>query len=422
MLRLFTFLIALALVLPATAENRPRNIDSLVSEVLNRNPEIAFYEAEIAAAKAGRSTAGRLANPELSLEFGKNRLSSGAGASEGLAYAASLSQPIEWPGRLGLRKAIANRDIELAELGLNRFKFFLASKVRVLAYTLASHQEVSAAANVVAARYTDLKDVLVQREPTGIAPQLEIKTIEAAAIVAQAKAAKADIEVQKVLLELNKLMGVRADTPLIVGRSPFTLAALPPAEELLRRTAENNYDLRIRRSELEQQGFKVELAKNERYPTFSVGPFISQQNADEDQTVVGLSLSLPLPLWNSGKSNVSAAQARQIQAAASLNALQRELEKKVIESLLLFTSHQKRLKLWKQDSLGGFAEAAELADRHYRLGAVPITTYVGLQDQYLEATEAVNQAQAEALEAALSLEELTGLPGSVVKPAKNKSE
>lgn len=422
MLRPLVFLIAVSLSLPAAAENQPRSIDSLVTEVLRKNPEISFYEAEITAAKAGRSTAGRLSNPELSLELGRNRLSSASGSSEGLAYAASLSQPIEWPGRLGLRKAIANRDIQLAELGLNRFKFFLESKVRVLAYTLASHQEVSVAANEVADRYTDLKDVLVQREPTGIAPQLEIKTVEAAAIVAQAKAAKADIEVQKVLLELNQLMGVRADTPLIVKRPSFSLATLPPPDVLLRRTAENNYDLRIRRSELEQQGFKVELAKNERYPTFSVGPFVSQQNADEDQTVVGLSFSVPLPLWNNGKSNVTAAQSRQLQAAASLNSLQRDLEKKVIEALLLFNSHQKRLKLWKQDSLGGFAEAAGLADRHYRLGAVPITTYVGLQDQYLEAVEAVNEAEAEALEAALSLEELTGLPGSVVKPAKSKGE
>lgn len=417
-----TLILFTVLQTSAHAETPQRTVDELVKEVLAKNPEIAFYEAEITAAKAGRSVAGRLENPELSMEVGRNRVSTGNGASEGIAYSASLAQPIEWPGRLGLRKAIANRDIELAELGLERFKFHLASKVRVLAYTLATHQDIAVAANSVADRYNDLRAVLVQREPAGIAPQLEVKTIEAAALVAQARAAKADIEVQKTLLELNQLTGIRADTPLIVKRSPFTLASLPSTEELLRSAAENNYELRIRRSELEQQGFKVELAKNERYPTFKVGPFISQERADEDQTIIGLNLSVPIPIWNSGKANVTTAQARQIQAEATLTAAQREMEKKLMESVLLFKSHQKRLDLWKGNSVGKFSEAAGLADRHYRLGAVPITTYVELQDKYLEAAEAVNEAEAEALEAALSLEELTGMPSSIVKSAKPKSE
>src|SRR5437867_2607246 len=39
-------------------------LDELVKEALEKNPELKFYETEIAAAKAGRKTAGALANPE----------------------------------------------------------------------------------------------------------------------------------------------------------------------------------------------------------------------------------------------------------------------------------------------------------------------------------------------------------------------
>jgi cobalt-zinc-cadmium efflux system outer membrane protein len=56
-----------------------------------------------------------------------------------------------------------------------------------------------------------------------------------------------------------------------------------------------------------------------------------------------------------------------------------------------------------------FREAAALADRHYRLGAVPIGTYVELQSSYLDAVEALLDTQAEALAAALELNQLTGL-------------
>ena len=150
----------------------PKSIEHLVSLTLTANPEIRFYEAEIVKARANGSTASRQSNPTLELQYGKNKLIAPEASSDGLAFSASLAQPIEWPGRLGLRKAIANRDIALAELGLDRFRFHLASRVRVLGCTLAAQQEIATAASEVAARYASLREVMVQREPAGIAPQL----------------------------------------------------------------------------------------------------------------------------------------------------------------------------------------------------------------------------------------------------------
>ncbi|MEW6307294.1 MAG: TolC family protein, partial [Verrucomicrobiota bacterium] len=42
---------------------RPHAIDALVAEALEKNPELKFYEAEIAAARAGAKNAGKLASP-----------------------------------------------------------------------------------------------------------------------------------------------------------------------------------------------------------------------------------------------------------------------------------------------------------------------------------------------------------------------
>ena len=50
-----------------------------------------------------------------------------------------------------------------------------------------------------------------------------------------------------------------------------------------------------------------------------------------------------------------------------------------------------------------------MADRHYRLGAVPIATYIELQKQYLEAVAALLDTRREALEAGQELQRLTGL-------------
>ena len=254
-------LISLAALSLLSAQERPApiSIDTLVSQTLALNPEIKFYASEILAARAGSRKAALLPNPELSLDAGHKRVSSGNAAAEGLAFSASLAQPIEWPGRIGLRKAIANRDTGLAELGLERFKNYLAARVRLLAYSLAAQQEIAAAASEVADRYTSLRDVMVQRDPAGIAPMLESRTIEAATIVAQAKAGSAEVEMQKALLELNQLMGRRADTPLAVARPEFTFSEMPAIDSLFSQAARNHYELKIRLAELKQQGFKVAI-------------------------------------------------------------------------------------------------------------------------------------------------------------------
>src|SRR6185503_12633516 len=64
---------------------------------------------------------------------------------------------------------------------------------------------------------------------------------------------------------------------------------------------------------------------------------------------------------------------------------------------------------WRPDSVQHFKDAAELADRHYRLGAVPISIYVELQKQYLEAVESLLDTKKDALDSAQQLELLTGL-------------
>ena len=385
-------------------------LDDLVSEALAKNPELNFYRAEIAAAHGGRRSAGAWANPEVSAEIGQKRVkdSSGALLGEGSAWAVSVNQTFEYPGRLSLRKAIANRDIQLAELGFAQFKLALAARVRTLGYHIFIAQEKLAAAREVADRFQALTDVLVQRDPAGVTPVLETRIIEASTITLQRQASVASIAAQSALLELNQLRGQSPGAAVRVGGAQLNFRQSPALETLLDAARTNAFELRIRQTELEQQGFKVSLAKNERFPAVTVGPFVSQEKAGDQETRIGLGVSMPLPLWNRNGGNIETAKAREQQAQTSLLVTQREVERRVTENALALQVKLEEMGKWRADSAQKFRDAAELADRHYRLGAVPITTYVELQKQYLEASAAILDTKQEALEAAQTLEQLTG--------------
>jgi len=384
-------------------------LDALVDEALEKNPELNFYRAEIAAAKAGRKTAGLWANPEFGGSLGQKSARGSGLSAEGLAWSVSMSQPFEWPGRIGLRKAIANRDLELAELGYERFQVALAARMRVLGYTLFAAQEKAASAREVADRFRALREVLVQRDPAGLTPLLEFRIIEASELTMQRRATEAALATQSALLELNQLRGHPPGTRLAVTESELSFRPPEPAETLLALARTNNFELRVRAVELAQQGFRVALAKNERYPTLSVGPTISEERAGDRERVIGVGISLPLPLWNRNQGSIAAAQARQLQAETSLFVTQREIERKVLEAALSYEAKLREMARWRSDSLRHFRDAADVADRHYRLGAVPIATYVELQEKYLEAVEGLLDTKKEALESAQSLELLTGL-------------
>jgi cobalt-zinc-cadmium efflux system outer membrane protein len=403
-----TFVTASAILL-VCASSSGETPQTLVNQALQKNPELNFFIAEIAAAKGAVRTAGTVRNPELSTELGyKNtRENSGGARGDGAIVALSFSQTFEYPGRIALRKAIANHDLVVAELHLQQFRLTLAARVRSLAYAGTSAQERTKAVQEVTSRTQELNDVLQQRPLAGIAPQLEAQIISANLLTFQRQQRESQLAEKTIAAELNQLCGRSADAAITVRTNSivFTATSVPKLVEAAR---SNAFDIRIRQAELAQQGFKVALSKNERFPAIAVGPFYSLENAADREQRAGLGISLPLPFWDRNVGNIASSKARQQQAEASLALTEREVERRVTQTAAALETKRAEIETWKTGAIAKLREASELADQSYRLGAVPLTTYVEIQKQYLEAIGALDGAQKDALEAAQALEILTG--------------
>ena len=389
------------------------SLDALVTQALAENPELRFYEAELAAAKGERTASGAWANPEISSGLGRKRVSEGL-SPEGTAWSVSVQQTFEWPGRLALRKTIADRQVDLAGAGLEQFRAGLAAEVRKRGFALFTAERRAQAAAEVSARGEELVATLVQREPAGVTPLLETRAIEASIIVLRRKATEATQEAQSALYELNQLRGRPIEEALAIAAVTLSFPDLPGADELIQRAAKCNFTLRQREIELAQQGFKVRLSENEAWPSITVGPQFSQEKGGGDQTIAGVGISLPLPLWNRNTGDIAASKARELQAQTSLRLAQRDIERKIREQAAAYELHRQEMMRWNPQVAEQLREAAALADRHYRLGAVPLTTYLEVQSRYLEALEAIHATQADALNAQAELELLTGT--KLIKP------
>jgi len=417
------FLVVVLMTTNVYADTSSTTLDSLVNEVLEKNPELKFYEAQIASTKGSRKTAGLWANPEVSGSIGQKRVWNEAKELTGKGEASELSvtQTFEWPGRIGLRKAIADRDIELAELGLEQFRALLASRTKIAAYELLAARQKAAATREVADHFSALREVLVQRGQAGLTPQLETRVIEAMELNMQRKASQASLAAQAALLDLNQLRGASPDAKLSLAPMSFSFRPLEKDQGALVTLAKSNdFTVRQRAIEFKRQGFRVGLAENERLPAVSIGPSIARERAGDRERVIAVAVSAPLPLWNRNQGNIDMARAQRVQAETSLTIALREAERRVIETIAIYETKLKEMAKWQPDSIQHFKEAAELADRHYRLGAVPVSIYIELQTQYLETLEGLQETKKEALEAANQLNLLTGTNWELIDSTSGK--
>src|SRR6266498_2745806 len=92
---------------PATTNSQPAALEALVADVLEHNPELNFYRAEIAAAKGERRTAATLANPELAATVGDKRVPDRSLVGEVLAWSAPVTKTFARSGRTAIPKGMA---------------------------------------------------------------------------------------------------------------------------------------------------------------------------------------------------------------------------------------------------------------------------------------------------------------------------
>ncbi|NCV87439.1 MAG: TolC family protein, partial [Oxalobacteraceae bacterium] len=233
----------------------PLPIEELVAEAMSQNLELRSYEAELRAARGERRQAGMWKNPELEGEYGYRRVTDpqeilvGEGVSRGLA----IVQTFEFPGKGSLRKAIANQNIRLAELGVQQFRQALAGQIRSLGIRWILVRENAEATAELSERSQALLQLLEARPMAGPTKLLEFRAIQGSLTDLHFTARELQQKQEEIRIQLNSLLGRPANQEirlaLELGTPAFPVGDIP---ELVRSGEDNNLQLRMRHLELER--------------------------------------------------------------------------------------------------------------------------------------------------------------------------
>ncbi len=401
---------------------RSTTIDELTSQALHNNAELRFYQAEVIAMKGERTQAGLWKNPEISAQYGERRVKAGDSSlqNKGTTRELSIVQTFEFPGKGSLRKAIANKNIELAELGLQQFHRSLEGQVRSLALQYLTASTNADAAAEISERSSGLVKLLQERPSAGTQQLLELRIIEGSLIGLQQSAKEFIQAREETRLELNSLLGFPSSQTLKIESSmEIPRLAAKDQNTLILTGLSGNLQLKMRTVELEKAMKEVTAAKLDIAPDFSVGPFFSQDKAGDSEQNFGATLSLTFPLWNWNQGNIATANARQTQADAMLLDARRKVEAEIARRYRAYELNRNQMEQFSEDTMKKLREASDLADRHYRTGAIGIQIFLEMQRGFLSSLQIRNDALLGVWKNWLDLDLLTG--GTISAPQSPKT-
>jgi len=395
-------------------------VEGLVSSALAENAELKAYEAEVLAARGQRTQAGFFKNPEVTVEIGGREVrdSENILQGSGTTFSLTVMQTLEFPGKGTLRKAIANKNVEIAELGLAQFRLSLAAQVRLLAYEYLAAESTARAAETVYQQSSAVAGQLGSGGSFGARLQIESRLIQASLVELGARIKEASLRAEQARTRLNALLGRPQSLPLRITSSFSAPVAAFDRSAAVFAAQNGNPLLQIRRKELERSARELTATRLDIAPDFAIGPFFSRDVAGDTEQNLGGAISATLPVWDWNIGNIQSARARLAMAEALRVKAERDTEAEVLGLIKAYELTRRQLAMIPQGLLRDVEEASMLAETQFRNGSIGVQLYLDAQAAYLNSLQASQDAVLDAWRAALDIGLLTGGQMEVLKGVK----
>lgn len=297
---------------PESAQHEGRaELSAFIIAVVDANPQVNAARAALDASVALEGAAGRpLYNPELEFE---------AEDADSEVRALGISQTLDWGGKRKARTAVAESERRSVESD------YLAIRWQVTAdllSALASYQTESDRNALAAARadtMRDFADLAEQRFEAGDISQIDFDL---------AVLAFTDARIQQATASANVAEAKQAVSSFAVGSPPSEWPAIHTALQPLNIAPAQASELvmslpHVRAAQLRvaAASARVELRQRERRPD----PTLTLRGGTEDdETLVGLNVTIPLPVRNRYTYEVTAASAERRKAQEEASDISRQ--------------------------------------------------------------------------------------------------
>ena len=338
--------VALAVALPASAGAQTMTLTEAqaLAQLTPDNPRVRAINAPIDVARADVIAAGRWPNPRVSYDR-----ESVAGVTEHLAM---VGQVLPITGRRPLEVNAASALVDAASGRASDQLRRLRADLRLAFADLAAAQQRERELTVIRDRLQDLAGVLAKREAAGDAAGFDRLRAEREVLELDIDRAAAASDRARAQATLGGFLTAPLSSVVTVALGTPARGAVPSVEELMARAEQARGEISALRHEADSASFAERAAAKRVIPEPEIVAGTKSSNAGNGDIGSVVTVHVPVPLFDRGRPEKAAAQARRTQAEAQLEALRVALRSQITA--------------WRD----GVIQRRETADR-YRATAVP---------------------------------------------------
>jgi len=332
-----------------------------IQQTVGDHPSLKASEAALSAARArARGQSRPVYNPELEI---------GYESADVNTKEIGISQAFDWSGKRGARAGVGRAEIDAAEAAyaLAR-KTILTEILTALGDYHTEYQKHGVAAEKEA---LSLKFLAIAKRLRGAGeiPRAELLTAQLALAEARAEKNEAAAALSIANERLVATVGEDRDFWPRLDGVPSVLSIGTDDIDL---NVEKLPEMRLAIAETEISRARIKVAKTDRMPDPTVGLRVGEEG---NSNLVGLSVSMPIPIRNSYKAEVQAAGSDLLAAQQAYYSVNRQVRARFDASMKRYTSASKAWRIWEENGaeplgeqralLGQLLEAREISAINY---------------------------------------------------------
>jgi outer membrane protein, heavy metal efflux system len=398
---------------PVALDSGPVTLDQLEQLALANNPTLVQAQAATDAARGRQVQAGLYPNPNIGYVGGEIG-DDGRAGQQGM----SLSQEIVRGGKLQFSRAVAAHEVEQADARAEAQRYRVLNAVRTAYYAALAGQRT-------VARTKELQQLAEQGAKVandlfkgGQVPKQDLLQAEIELDQARILAENAANNYKAIWKRLNAVVGLSDMNPIpLAGDLENGIAELT-GDEALSRIFALSQEVRVAQAGVRRAEYALRRAQVQPIPNVTIEAGTQYDYSTRD-TIVGVGLSLPLPLHNRNQGNIIAAEAELVRANREVDRVRFALTDRFASAFARYENGRQQVEKYRERMLPKAQETLALVTEGYQKGEFPFLQVLTAQRTLGQVSVSYLQALGELRASVVEIEGLLlndGLVGDATGP------
>jgi len=402
------------------------DLSQAVEFALQNNGELKALREELGIREAGRIRAGLYPNPVLEMEGTTGEL---MGSRFENALSVGISQEFLTAGKREKRLQVAVKERESFARQIDNASRLLSAEVKTIFSDLLLAEKRTGLAGRSLALNAQLLRVAKERFAAGDIPELEVNLARVEVARSEGRKVEAERDLHPAKARLFALMGFSPGEEVGFSGTLEEGHRADSLSDLIEAALAKRPDLQALEAEKAKSDAEIALAKAERTPNVTAGfglrreytaIEVGENDVKDQDNLIGLKVSIPLPLFDRNQAGIREAQARRGSAGNRYLFARKTIAREVEAAYARLKTAEKSLSIYAKDIIPQLEENLQLVQEAYRLGEVGILTVIEEQKKFFEVNDSYLAALHDRRTVLVKLETAVGVDLHAESPGGKK--